>query len=117
MTDHQVFFELSGVEKEVEVNSPVLEEVVVMSPERQKLAADQSRKLTETPVESVVADEGPRRRGRKLTTGRNTPFTVKLRRETNDLIYTLADEMECNALAEVIEKALEALQKQRAGGR
>lgn len=62
-----------------------------------------------------VASEGEgeaRRRGRKRTTNRNTPFAVKLKVETNNLIYEFADRLECNAIAEVLELALGALQKE-----
>lgn len=64
-------------------------------------------------VSAPVEGEGEaRRRGRKRTTNRNTPFTVKLRLETNNLIYDYADRLECSAIAEVIELALGALQKE-----
>lgn len=75
--------------------------------------ANAPKTTPEQPVEAA-SDEmasGVRRRGRKRTTGRDTPFTVKLRRDTNNMIYELADRMECNAIAEVIEQALEALQE------
>lgn len=61
----------------------------------------------------VSAEQGEgsevKRRGRKRTTGRDVPFTVKLRRDTNNQIYDLADQLECAAIAEVIEMALQAL--------
>ncbi|WEX91551.1 hypothetical protein PZN02_006377 (plasmid) [Sinorhizobium garamanticum] len=46
------------------------------------------------------------------TTNRNTPFAVKLKVETNNMIYDYADRLECSAIAEVIELALGALQKE-----
>lgn len=61
---------------------------------------------------SPESETGARRRGRKRTTNRNTPFTVKLRVETNNQIYDLADHLECTAIAEVIELALGALQRE-----
>jgi hypothetical protein len=46
--------------------------------------------------EPVSAEQGEgsevKRRGRKRTTGRDVPFTVKLRRDTNNQIYELADQ-------------------------
>ncbi|RUU95217.1 MULTISPECIES: hypothetical protein [unclassified Mesorhizobium] len=54
----------------------------------------------------------PRRRGRKHTTNRNTPFAVKLKAETNNMICDYADRLECTAIADVIELALGALQKE-----
>ena len=51
------------------------------------------------------------RRGRKKTTGRTAQFTVKLKPETNNAIYEIADELEVNAIAEVIEMAMEALEE------
>jgi predicted kinase len=44
------------------------------------------------------------------------PFTVKLRRDTNNQIYELADQLECGAIAEVIEMALQALTEKIARG-
>ncbi len=70
---------------------------------------------TQQPVvtDATKPDEGEaRRRGRKRTTNRNTPFTVKLKVETNNQIYDLADRLECTAIAEVLELALGALQKE-----
>ncbi|THK33779.1 hypothetical protein EHS39_34255 [Ensifer sp. MPMI2T] len=67
------------------------------------------------PATAPAETEGegePRRRGRKRTTNRNTPFAVKLRVETNNMIYDYADRLECSAIAEVIELALGALQKE-----
>ncbi|RCL02206.1 MAG: hypothetical protein JSC189_000719 [Candidatus Tokpelaia sp. JSC189] len=64
-------------------------------------------------IVEVLGGEGEaRRRGRKRTTNRNTPFTVKLKIETNNQIYEFADRLECNAIAEVLELALGALQKE-----
>lgn len=57
-----------------------------------------------------------KRRGRKRTTGRDVPFTVKLRRDTNNQIYELADQLECGAIAEVIEMGLQALMEKLARG-
>lgn len=73
-----------------------------------------TEKKPPVPVASAPAEgEGEaRRRGRKRTTNRNTPFTVKLRLDTNNLIYDYADRLECSAIAEVIELALGALQKE-----
>lgn len=51
----------------------------------------------------------PKRRGRKRTTNRNVAFSVKLRLETNDLIYSLAEKLDSNAIAEVLELALDCL--------
>ena len=68
----------------------------------------------------VSAEQGEgsevKRRGRKRTTGRDVPFTVKLRRDTNNQIYDLADQLECAAIAEVIEMALQALTEKIARG-
>ena len=68
----------------------------------------------------VVPEQGlsneVKRRGRKRTTGRDVPFTVKLRRDTNNQIYDLADQLECAAIAEVIEMALQALTEKIARG-
>lgn len=58
----------------------------------------------------------PRRRGRKRTTNRNTQFTVKLKSETNDAIYNMADELDC-VVAEVIERAMAALEREIAASR
>lgn len=70
--------------------------------------------------EPVSAEQGEgsevKRRGRKRTTGRDVPFTVKLRRDTNNQIYELADQLECGAIAEVIEMALQALTEKIARG-
>lgn len=71
-------------------------------------------------TERRPAEEGPQepmRRGRKRTTNRNTPFAVKLKLETNNAIYRLAEELECNAIAEVIERAIAALEREIASGR
>jgi len=57
-----------------------------------------------------------KRRGRKRTTGRDVPFTVKLRRDTNNQIYELADQLECGAIAEVIEMGLQALMEKISRG-
>ena len=67
---------------------------------------------------SAEPDEGGevKRRGRKRTTGRDVPFTVKLRRDTNNQIYEFADQLECGAIAEVIEMALQALAEKIARG-
>ncbi len=58
----------------------------------------------------------PRRRGRKRSTNRNVPFAVKLRLETNDAIYDMADKLDCSAIAEVIELAMGALEAEIAAG-
>lgn len=59
----------------------------------------------------------PRRRGRKRSTNRNVPFAVKLRIETNDAIYDMADKLDCSAIAEVIELAMGALEAEIAAGK
>jgi hypothetical protein len=68
----------------------------------------------------VVPEQGVsnevKRRGRKRTTGRDVPFTVKLRRDTNNQIYELADQLECGAIAEVIEMGLQALMEKISRG-
>lgn len=79
-----------------------------------------SKPAPKPPTEPVAADDSqqePMRRGRKRTTNRNTPFAVKLKLETNNAIYRLAEELECNAIAEVIERAIAALEKEIASGR
>ncbi|MCO7729090.1 hypothetical protein NJB93_21330 [Brucella intermedia] len=70
--------------------------------------------VAKAPAPAPLAEAGsePRRRGRKRTTNRNTPFAVKLKVETNNLIYDMADELQCTAIAEVLELALGALQKE-----
>ena len=60
---------------------------------------------------------GIMRRGRKRETGRNVPFTVKLKRETNNEIYGLAEELNCGAIAEVIEMGIELLREAVKDGR
>ncbi len=65
-------------------------------------------------AEADATDSAPlevSRRGRKRTTGRNTQFTVKLKAETNNAIYDLAERLNAGALAEVIEQAIDALQE------
>ncbi|MGV1862767.1 MULTISPECIES: hypothetical protein [Rhizobium/Agrobacterium group] len=68
-------------------------------------------------VASVQESAEPRRRGRKRSTNRNVPFAVKLRIETNDAIYDMADKLECSAIAEVIELAIGALEAEIAQGK
>ncbi|MCM2294683.1 hypothetical protein NAC44_20355 [Allorhizobium sp. BGMRC 0089] len=65
-------------------------------------------------VKAAQSIREPMRRGRKPSTGRNTPFSVKLKMETNNTIYRLAEEMQCNAIAEVIERAIAALERELA---
>jgi len=71
-----------------------------------KHSVSKSSKLEDKGVEPET-----KRRGRKRSTNRNTPFAVKLKIETNNRIYELADELDCNAIAEVIEMAIAALDK------
>ena len=68
-------------------------------------------------VTSAQEPTEPRRRGRKRSTNRNVPFAVKLRIETNDAIYDMADKLECSAIAEVIELAMGALEAEIAQGK
>lgn len=71
-----------------------------------------------SPEPKPVADIAePRRRGRKRSTNRNVPFAVKLRIETNDAIYDMADRLNCSAIAEVIEFAMAALEAEIAAGK
>lgn len=67
-----------------------------------------------THVAEIARSEPPEvlRRGRKKVIGRTVQFTVKLKPETNNAIYTLADEMGDVPLAEVIEKAIDALARE-----
>jgi len=69
-----------------------------------------------TPKTLLGRDGEARRRGRKPTTNRNVPFSVKLKIETNNQIYAFADRLGCNAIAEVLELALAALEKELSEG-
>ena len=76
-------------------------------------------KAKPNPVPVISEQDGSnevKRRGRKRTTGRDVPFTVKLRRDTNNQIYELADQLECGAIAEVIEMGLQALMEKISRG-
>lgn len=81
------------------------------APERPESEKAEPAKVLNAPSETSPEGEA-RRRGRKRTTNRNTPFTVKLKVETNNQIYDLADQLQCSAIAEVLELALGALQKE-----
>ena len=85
------------------------------------LAEESGFRTRHSPITKLIGDDAsvqtsqaqePKRRGRKRQTNRNVSFTVKLKLETNDLIYDLADQLDCNAIAEVLELALGALVKE-----
>ncbi|QOF75197.1 hypothetical protein IG197_31930 (plasmid) [Aminobacter sp. SR38] len=82
------------------------------SPKREPVKAVQPAITAPIPPSAPEGEGEARRRGRKRTTNRNTPFAVKLKVETNNQIYEFADRLECNAIAEVLELALGALQKE-----
>lgn len=125
MSTHKINLDLEGFKPEAKKADPVakasIEQIAVESGFKtrhapghltKKPAASGSASYVASPsISSTTEGEGEaRRRGRKRTTNRNTPFTVKLKIETNNLIYDLADQLECTAIAEVLELALSALQ-------
>jgi hypothetical protein len=57
------------------------------------------------------------RQGRRRRMGRTESFTVRLRPQTLADIYALAEELDCQALAEVLERAVELLKRDVAGQR
>ena len=89
-------------------------EAIKPDPEKKTVAAEIAAESGFTTRHHYDVNSHPHtpvlRRGRKKQTGRNTQFTVKLKPETNNAIYRLADRLDVNALAEVIELAIEALE-------
>lgn len=86
--------------------------------EHHRAAEIVDEKAKQSPKQSAALDpvgaattEQVVRRGRKPTTNRNTQFAVKLTVETNNQIYAFADELNCRAIADVIEMALKALRE------
>lgn len=66
---------------------------------------------TEAPVAETAAQ--PRREPRRHRTGRTAQLNVRTRPETVDAVYAIADE-EGWLVGETVERALEALQRERA---
>jgi len=92
------------------------EEVAIASGFKTRHAPEKEAKPQKAAEKAPVEMEA-RRRGRKRTTNRSTPFAVKLRLDTNNKIYDLADRLDCSAIAEVIELALDALEEKIAAGK
>lgn len=124
MSTHKINLDLEEFKPEAKKADPVakasVEQIAVESGFKTRHAPEQTIKEPAASVSSryvatstTIEGEGEaRRRGRKRTTNRNTPFTVKLKIETNNQIYDLADRLECTAIAEVLELALGALENE-----
>jgi len=112
MSIHNIHLDLDEFKPEVKKSDPVAKDSV------EKIAEISGFKTRHAPVSSrddtayLEGEGSARRRGRKRTTNRNIPFSVKLKVETNNQIYEFAERLGCSAIAEVLELALGALQKE-----
>jgi len=126
MSTHNIHLDLDEFKPEVKKADPIakdsIEKIAEMSGFKTRHAPDFSRRETAAMAEKTKSEtllereSAARRRGRKRTTNRNIPFSVKLKIETNNQIYELADRLGCNAIAEVLELALAALEKELSEG-
>ncbi|WLS01363.1 hypothetical protein [Shinella sumterensis] len=128
MTNQRIPLDLSGFDPQPkslskETKEEIAEQAAISGfttrhADRKAEASKPAPKQAARPLAPPIAADAqePMRRGRKRSTNRNVPFAVKLKLETNNAIYRLAEDLDCTAIAEVIELALGALEQEIADG-
>ena len=106
-------FDVSAFTPKTRPTPPAAPQEVRALAEAMNFRSREARPASATEAPATETATGPRRQPRRHRTGRTAQLNVRTRPETFDAVYAIADE-EGWLVGETVERALEALQRERA---